>query len=114
MNPAEKNWTYFYPLQLSNKCITKILDQLLDFRYEKLQNIETTKYELYKDNGISDKYNFQNLEEDEIVALYARSYMGFKDKNIDNYSYEKLLSYQKISNICGFTLQILSYMINFT
>ena len=111
MNPAEKNWTYFYPLQLSKKCTTKILDQLLDFRYEKLQNIKTTKYELYKDNGISDKYNFQYLEEDEIVALYARCYMGFKDKNIDNYSFEKLLSYQKISNICGFTLQILSYII---
>ena len=110
MHPAEKNWTYFYPLQLSRQCNTKILDKLHDYRYEKLPKIETTKYKLYKDNGINDIYNYKYLEEDEIVTLYARSYMGFKVKKIDNFSFEKLLSYQRISNTCGFTLLILSYI----
>ena len=102
--PDEKNWTYFYPLQLSKQCNTKILGQLLDYRYEKLPNFKTTKYKLYKDNGINDIYNYKYLEEDEIVALYARSYMGFKVKKIDNFSFVKLLSYQQLSNNCGFTL----------
>ena len=99
INPSEKNWRYNYILQDNRTCNTKILDNLLDYRYEEIPTFATTKYELYKDNEIDDEYNNYDLER-VIVNLYGRSFMGFEGKKIDNFSYKNLLSYQKLSNIC--------------
>jgi hypothetical protein len=109
MHPSEKNWHYNSILQDSRTCNTKILDKLLDNRYEEIPTMVTIKYYLYKDNEIDDKYNDYNLER-VIVNLYGRSFMGFEGKKIDNYSYEDLLSYQTISNRCKTGMKYLFFI----
>ena len=99
IHPSEKNWHYNHILQDTRTCHTKILGELLDYRYRRMSTISTIKYELYKDNGIKDEYNNYILEK-ETVCLYGRYFMGFEGEKIDNYSYENLLYYQKISNGC--------------
>jgi hypothetical protein len=109
INPSEKNWRYNYILQDNRTCNTKILDNLLDYRYEEIPTLSTIKYELYKDNEIDDEYNNYDLER-VIVNLYGRSFMGFEGKKIDNYSYEDLLSYQTISNRCKTGMKYLFFI----
>ena len=109
INPSEKNWRYNYILQDNRTCNTKILDNLLDYRYEEIPTFATTKYELYKDNEIDDEYNNYDLER-VIVNLYGRSFMGFEGKKIDNFSYKNLLSYQKSSNRCRIGMKYLFFI----
>lgn len=99
IHPSEKNWHYNHILQDTRTCHTKILGELLDYRYRRMSTISTIKYDLYKDNGIKSEYNKYILEK-ETVYLYGRYFMGFEGEKIGNYSYENLLSYQKISNGC--------------
>jgi len=105
--PGEKEWVYNYQLQSSKFCKSVILGNLFDDRYKELPGIQTTKYKLYKENGINDEYNDPALE-NEVLHLYARSFLGFTEKYNNNFSSENLHSYQKISNRCGQGMKTLS------
>ena len=107
INPAEKTWRSNNVLETDKKCSTKIFGKLYDERYEKINIINTTKKELYKDNSLLDYYD-NNLKLDEIIYLYARNFIGFKPESIDKYyhNYKNLISKQKKSNICVKILKI--------
>ena len=102
LNPSEKEWTTHYELDYSMKKCSKINGEKYDLRYEKITNYETTKYDLYKDNYIINYYP-NNLYGDfskEKIYLYGRSFIGYNYEDIKGFSYEKLLTAQKISNRC--------------
>ena len=101
----EKNFPCIDPRENSEKCSTKILGKIYDNRYEKINSINTTKYELYKDNSIIDY--FENETMNEIIYLYARNFIGFKSESIEKYDFNILISKQKLSNNCALTLKIL-------
>ena len=107
IDPAEKTWRSYNILEEDKKCSTKIFGKLYDDRYEKIYIINTTKKNLYIDNSIIDFYdNRTSLEE--TIYLYARSFIGFKQKTIDKYynNYKHLISKQKVPNNSGFVLKI--------
>ena len=107
IDPAEKTWRSYNILEEDKKCRTKIFGKLYDDRYEKIYIINTTKKNLYIDNSIIDFYdNRTSLEE--TIYLYARSFIGFKQKTIDKYynNYKNLISKQKVPNISGLVLKI--------
>jgi len=107
IDPAEKTWRSYNILEEDKKCRTKIFGKLYDDRYEKIYIINTTKKNLYIDNSIIDFYdNRTSLEE--TIYLYARSFIGFKQKTIDKYynNYKHLISKQKVPNNSGFVLKI--------
>lgn len=107
MNPSEKNWTYHTSIEPKNKkCLTTINNFLNDFRYEQWPNINTTKYELYKDNEITIFDKEKAIKE--YVYLYGRNFIGFEEETIEEFSYENLISAQTVSNRCGFGMMILS------
>ena len=86
------------------KCRTKIFGNLYDNRYEKIDEINTTKYDLYKDNFSKDYNNVKNTM-NETVYLYARNFIGFEYKSIDKYNYENIISKQKKLNKYGKNLK---------
>ena len=48
------------------------------------------------------KDNYQNKSKDELIYLYARSFVGFRLESIDKFdNYESLTSKQKLLNDCG-------------
>ena len=107
IDPAEKTWRSYNILEEDKKCSTKIFGKLYDDRYEKIYIINTTKKNLYIDNSIIDFYdNRTSLEE--TIYLYARCFIGFKQKTIDKYynNYKHLISKQKVPNNSGFVLKI--------
>lgn len=107
IHPGENTWKYYYELEPDNKtCTTKILGKLYDDRYEKINQITTTKYELYKDNSIMDYYEYKT--KNEIILLYARSFIGFKPEKIDEYDYDDIISKQELPNNCGKAMKIIS------
>ena len=107
IDPAEKTWRSYNILEEDKKCSTKIFGKLYDEKYEKIYIINTTKKNLYIDNSIIDFYdNRTSLEE--TIYLYARCFIGFKQKTIDKYynNYKNLISKQKVPNISGLVLKI--------
>jgi len=110
INPAEKTWKSNNILEENKNCSTKIFGKLYDERYEKINIINTTKRELYKDNSLLDYYD-NNLKLDETIYLYARNFIGFKSESIDKYyySYKNLILKQKLSNNCGKVLTIFAF-----
>ena len=97
INPEENNLD-------DKKCRTKIFGNLYDNRYEKIDEINTTKYDLYKDNFSKDYNNVKNTM-NETVYLYARNFIGFEYKSIDKYNYENIISKQKKLNKYGKNLK---------
>ena len=98
IDPTENIWRS----ESNKECKTKVLGKSYDERYEKKNIIKPTAHELYNDNSMED--NYQNISKEEIINLYARSFIGFKTESIDKYDdYERLISKQKLPNICGNT-----------
>ena len=100
IDPGENIWR----IESNRKCNKKILGKLYDDRYEKINGINTTEYELYKDNSMIDFY--QNITKkkplNKTIYLYARSFIGFKSESIDKYeNYKSLISKQILSNNCA-------------
>ena len=107
LNPKEKTWKYHYKLEPKSKnCITKINDQKYDNRYIQLSKFSTSKYDLYNDNGIIDFD--EEYSNNETVYLYARNIMGFEGNKIKKFSYDDLISLEKLSNRCGRGMYVLS------
>ena len=110
--PNEKNWNYYYKLEYpSKKCETKMNEEINDFRYQTI--LQTTKYELYKDNNITQNlpnYNEEQLK-NESISLYGRAVLGFNLEKIKDYSHEDLISHQKTSNKNCFLLRIFTFII---
>ena len=104
--PGENIWR----IQPNRKCNNTILGILYDDRYEKINGINTTKYELYKDNSMIDYYPNITIETtlNKTIYLYARSFIGFKSESIDKYeNYKSLISKQNLPNNCGNALYYL-------
>ena len=106
IDPRENIWK----IESKRKCNKKILGKLYDDRNEKINGINTTKYELYKDNSMIDFY--QNITKkktlNKTIYLYARSFIGFKSESIDKYeNYKSLISKQNLLNNCGNVLKYL-------
>ena len=100
INPEGKEWKTHYILEYSMKNCSEINGLKYDFRYEKLSNFETSKYQLYKDNSILSYYP-ENTYEDfskEKVYIFARSFLGLNKDEIKEFSYDKLKSAEKVSN----------------
>lgn len=109
--PNERNWTYYYELEsTSKKCSKKVNGELNDYNYKYILN--TTKYELYKDNNIIDDLPFYNEDiiKNEKVFIYGRAIMGFDKEKIKKYSHDELISYQKFSNNTNIALKVFSYI----
>ena len=110
MVPGENIWR----MESNRKCNKTIFGQLYDDRYEKINGINTPKYELYKDNSMKDYWKdyYQNITIDKAlnktIYLYARSFIGFKSESIDKYEdYKSLISKQNLPNNCGNALKYL-------
>ena len=115
IDPGENIWR----IESNRKCNKIILSKLYDDRYEKINGINTTKYELYKDNSIIQNITIKNTLK-QTIYLYARSFIGFKSESIDKLeNYKSLISKQNLPNSCvnfiqylfGIPLAILSLLI---
>ena len=107
IDPKEKNWKYHYQLEPKTKnCTNIIMNQKFDKRYIQLIKFETSKHELYKDNDIKDFK--EEYSKNETVYLYARNIMGFEGNKIKKFSYDDLISLEKLSNRCGRGMYVLS------
>ena len=106
IDPGENIWR----IESNRKCNKKILGKLYDDRYEKINGINTTKYELYKDNSMIDFYpniTVKNTSK-QTIYLYARSFIGFKSESIDKLeNYKSLISKQNLANSCVNVIQFL-------
>ena len=104
--PGENIWR----MESNRKCNKTIFGQLYDDRYEKINGINTTEYELYKDNSMLEFYQNITIKKNlnQTIYLYARSFIGFKSESIDKYeNYKSLISKQILSNSCGNVLKYL-------
>jgi len=100
MNPNQKDWENVYKLEYPVKKCTKVNNNLYDFRYEKLDNFITNKYDLYENNDIihnypSDSYRMLKLLK---IYLWGRNFIGFNIEDVKEFSLDNLISYETISN----------------
>ena len=100
MNPNQKDWENVYKLEYPGKNCTKVNNQLYDFRYEKLENFVTNKFDLYENNGIIQNYpsNLHSKLKDKKLYLYGRNFIGFDNEDVEEFSLDDLISYETISN----------------
>ena len=100
MIPNQKDWENVYKLEYPFKKCTKLNNQLYDFRYEKLENFVTNKFDLYDNNGIIQNYpsNTYSKLKDKKLYLYARNILGFNNEDVKEFSFDELISYETISN----------------
>ena len=100
MNPNQKDWENVYKLEYPPKNCTKVNNQLYDFRYEKLENFVTNKFDLYDNNGIIQNYpsNSYSKLKDKKLYLYGRNFIGFNNEDVEEFSLDDLISYETISN----------------
>jgi len=100
MNPNQKDWENVYKLEYPSKKCTKVNNQLYDFRYEKLENFVTNKFDLYDNNGIIQNYpsNSYSKLKDKKLYLYGRNLIGFNNEDVKEFSLDELISYETISN----------------
>ena len=102
--PGEKYWEPSSVLEPKEICYSNISLKFYDERYEKISVINTTKYQLYLDNGIPEFIKGKNT----VVYLYGRSFMGFEKGKLDSFSYDSIISTQNLSNRCHNVMKILS------
>ena len=100
MNPNQKDWENVYKLEYPSKKCTKVNNQLYDYRYEKLENFVTNKFDLYDNNGIIQNYpsNLHSKLKDKKLYLYGRNFIGFDNEDVEEFSLDDLISYETISN----------------
>lgn len=118
INPNEYYWNYYTKLEPDNqRCTTEIKGKSTDERYEKINDYNSTILKLYEDNSISKFLVMDDILRDKLereqVFLFGRNILGFNLENLEKsgFSYEKIISFQKKSNICNLILQIISIII---
>ena len=100
MYPNEKEWKTPYKLEFPNKQCSPINNKKYDFRYEKLENFTTNKFDLYQNNKIIQYYptdTFLALEREK-VSLWGRNFIGINIEDIKEFSFDNLIFYENISN----------------
>ena len=113
--PIEKYWDYHYILEEENKrCTKEIKSKYYDDRYLLLSNFTTNKYDLYKENAISEKISYiDDVSLDKIkndkIYFFGRNFIGFDKKELKNYDYDKLISKQNLSNILNFLIKLILF-----
>ena len=111
MNPDEKVWNYHYILEPEDKnCKTKINDELFDYNYEPLLK-PISKYQLYQDNFIYTRDVAPDELKSERIYLYGKGFLGLNPEDVGDYSYDKFLSIQKVSNNCNSVMKFFSYVL---
>lgn len=118
INPSEYYWNYYTKLEPDNqRCTTEIKGKLKDERYELINEYNSTVLKLYEDNSISKFIVIDDILRDKLereqVYLFGRNILGFNLENLEKsgFSYEKIISFQKKSNICNLILKIISFII---
>ena len=100
MNPNQKDWENVYKLEFPVKKCTAVNNNLYDFRYEKLDNFVTNKFDLFENNGIINNYpssSFSKLKGKKLY-LWGRNFIGFNIEDVKEFSLDELISYETISN----------------
>jgi hypothetical protein len=108
--PNEKYWTYKVPYGPDNKeCKTALNGKLYDERFEQIsENI--TKFKLYKENLIPDN-GISEEDKDINITLYARNLLGFIKESVSDFSFNKIVSTQNLSNDCASIMAVVSYIL---
>jgi hypothetical protein len=110
INPTEKYWTYKVPYGPDNKeCNTELNSKLYDERYEQILE-KITKLKLYQENLIPDN-GISGEDKDIDITLYTRNLLGFTAESISDFSVDKIVSKQNLSNDCNFILVVVSYVL---
>lgn len=109
MNPNENDWHYYYDLEPdSTECKTEISGKIKDDKYESFTS--TSKYQLYSENDIFFETQYEDALQNDTIYLYGRSFIGLNPDDFPYYSYDKLLSEQKLSNKSRNVMKIFSYI----
>ena len=100
MNPNQKDWENVYKLEYPVKKCTKVNNRIYDFRYEKLDNFVTNKFDLFENNGIIQNYpsSYFSKLEDKKLYLWGRNFLGFNIEDVKEFSLDDLIFYETISN----------------
>ena len=100
MNPNQNDWENVHKLEYQTEKCTKVNNSSYDFRYEKLENFVTNKYDLYENNGIIKNYpsNSYSKLKDKKLYLWGRNFIGFNTEDVKEFSLDDLISYENISN----------------
>ena len=107
INPNEKTWKYYYELEPDNiECKTKINEEIEDNNYENF--ISISKYQLYQENNIFMEKKYEEELKKDKIHLFGKAFLGLNSNDLQNYSYDKLLSKQKLSNNCNYVMRIFS------
>ena len=111
LNISEKNWKSYHPEEkYKNEKCYPINGKTLDDRYQKFEKFYTKKLDLYKDNDLGD-YITDLLRNDEtIINLYGTNLIGI-DVEEEGFNYDKIISFQELSNSCGKAMYIIAYII---
>ena len=111
LNISEKNWKSYHPEEkYKNEKCYPINGKTLDDRYQKFEKFYTKKLDLYKDNDLGD-YITDLLRNDEtIINLYGMNLIGI-DVEEEGFNYDKIISFQELSNSCGKAMYIIAYII---
>ena len=107
MDPQEKKWTSYYEYEIikSSSCSIKA-GKRNDDRYEKFENFETKKAQLYTDNGL-EKYITQELKDDNSSI---NTFIGIKVSE-DGFNYDKLIDLEDSANVCYYVMHVIGIII---
>ena len=109
IKPSEKNWKGYYPDEKNITC-SAINGKTRDDRYEKFENFQTTKYNLFAENNLN-KYITPELKNDtSSINLYGTTFIGV-DVGEDSFNYEKIISIQDLMNSCSSGMYAITYLI---
>ena len=111
LNISEKNWKSYHPEErYKTLTCTEINGKILDDKYQKFENFHTKKVDLYINNDLGD-YITDLLRNDEtIINLYGMNLIGI-DVEEEGFNYDKIISFQELSNSCGKAMYIIAYII---
>ena len=111
MDPQEKKWTAYNEDEKtkSSSCSLKA-GKRNDDRYEKFENFETKKAQLYNDNGL-DKYVTQELINDNSpINIYGTTFIGIEVSE-DAFNYDRLIDLEDSANVCYYVMHVIGIII---